>query len=484
LPGLQRGAAALGHLNLKPEPDGAVRRIPHLFGYRERIYPSIALAAAAHYLDVAPDQIWATGDEVLLPRLIGSRRQVPLGRNGETWINWLGREHTFPTYSFLDLLDGRLRGRIIKGTLVIIASSRAGTFTPLATPFSDRMTPAELQANAIDDILTNRLLREISVPMQWITLFGFAALCGALVGSRGALGSFGWTLFLSLSLWLVACWALNQNLYIPVATPLLAGLVTCGACISARQVREARELVLVRTMFGAHVGADVLKQLGNQPPELGGEVRHIAVLFSDIRGFSALAEELRDEPARLLGLLNAHFDPLVQSLQNHGAHVDNYVGDLVMALFGAPLSAGTPDTDTRNAVLAAIDFVRIVDTRNQERRALGERSIEIGIGVHSGPAVVGRIGRHDRMHYTAIGDTVVIGSRVESATRQFDTPLLVTGEVVRACRDHASTSQFQWEAVAQTTVKGRTGTVELFRCTNLPQAGDKNAMPHNDQVAA
>lgn len=481
LPALQNVAPALGHLNLRPEPDGAVRRIPHLFRYRERLYPSIALAAAAHYLDIAPRDIRARESDVSLAPPADSRRHIPLGRNGETWINWLGREHTFPTYSFLDLLDHRLRERIIKDSLVIVAMSRAGTFAPLATPFSERETPVELQANAIDDILTNRLLREIPTASQWLLLFGFALVCGALVGPRGAVGSLAWTLFLGLALWLAACWALQHDWYVPVAAPLLAGVLTCGMAVGVRQMREARELVLVRTMFGAHVGADVLRQLGNRPPELGGEVRHIAVLFSDIRGFSALAEELRDEPEELLGLLNAHFDPLVQSLQNHGAHVDNYVGDLVMALFGAPISAGSPDSDTRNAVLAAVDFVRIVDERNRERRKWGERVIEVGIGVHSGPAVVGRIGRHDRMHYTAIGDTVVIGSRVESATRQFDTPLLVTGEVVRACRDHVSTSDLQWEAVSQTTVKGRVGTVELFRCTNLSQNG---AMSKNATSAA
>jgi adenylate cyclase len=250
--------------------------------------------------------------------------------------------------------------------------------------------------------------------------------------------------------------------YWPPSAFLLAVPLACGMGVAYRQVKQARELKLVRDAFGAYVGEEVLKQMGDRMPELGGETRDIAVLFCDIRGYSALSERLRDDPAKLMSTLNAHFEPLVQALKDHGAYADNYVGDLVMALFGAPVSKGHLTADTSSAVLAALDFVRIVAERSRRQLAAGEEPIEIGIGVHCGPAVVGNLGTERKIHYTAIGDVVNIASRVESATRNYNVPLLVTEEVVRACQGHEKMANLSWEFVDETLVKGRQAPVRLY----------------------
>jgi adenylate cyclase len=206
-------------------------------------------------------------------------------------------------------------------------------------------------------------------------------------------------------------------------------------------------------------------------PSLGGEVRSIAVLFCDIRGYSALAERMRDRPEALMTELNEHFHPLVNALKQRGAYVDNYVGDLVMALFGAPAARGDLGLETRLAVRAALDFVKLVHDRNEQRVAQGLPAIEIGVGVHCGEAVVGNLGTLDRnaggkIHYTAIGDAVNLASRVESTTRKFDVPLLVTEEAMLQCRDAPADDGIElpeWEFVAETTVKGRETPVRLYR---------------------
>jgi adenylate cyclase len=252
------------------------------------------------------------------------------------------------------------------------------------------------------------------------------------------------------------------------ATPFILGAAWALTMSTAyRQVTIGRELRQVKAVFDGYVGDQILQQLGGKMPELGGGTWNIAVLFCDIEGFSSLSETMRDEPERLLSTLNDHFQPLVKALQDRGGHVDNYVGDLVMALFGAPIPADSLSIDTRNAVWAAIDFIEIIKARNKERRAAGEPTIEVGIGVHCGPAVVGNMGSQRKMHYTAIGDTVNLASRVESATRLYHTPLLVTEDVVEAFdRDIEQLDELQrleWEFVAETTVKGRLTPVRLFR---------------------
>ena len=218
----------------------------------------------------------------------------------------------------------------------------------------------------------------------------------------------------------------------------------------------------MRDAFGAYVGDEVLSLLGGRLPELGGEVRPVAVLFCDIRGFSRLAEKMDADPRALLGELNAHFAPLVESLKLHGGHTNSLAGDLVMALWGAPVSEGDLSLDVRRAVNAALECQRKVNERNARRVAAGLEPIEVGIGLHCGQAVVGNLGalngrRQGRIHYTAIGSVVNIAARVEGATRDFNTPMLVTGEVV-ACDDTRA-----WEFVAVTLLKGHSAPVRLFK---------------------
>jgi adenylate cyclase len=283
-----------------------------------------------------------------------------------------------------------------------------------------------------------------------------AALFGLLPGVLLMLLAIGGALYVALisSRYAGPTW---PHFY-PPSPIIAAALMSWALGAGFRQWRVGRELKLVQEAFGGYVGDEILKQMGGRLPEMGGEVRPVAVLFCDIRGFSAIAEKLRDDPARLLGLLNAHFEPLVEALKERGAYVDNYVGDLVMAVFGAPVSAGSLEEDTRQAVRAARAIEQLVRERNAERRAAGEDIIDVGIGVHCGPAVVGNLGTLRKMHYTAIGDTVNIASRIESETRHYPAHLLVTEDVVNCCN-----SQFLWEFVAETAVKGRAAPVRLYK---------------------
>lgn len=246
-------------------------------------------------------------------------------------------------------------------------------------------------------------------------------------------------------------------------SPLLAGALLAWITGAAwRQRVIGRELKQVRDVFGGYVGKEVLDELGGRLPEMGGETRQVAVLFCDIQGFSALAESLQNDPARVLQMLNDHFEPLVAALKTRGAYVDNYVGDLVMAVFGAPVSQGDFSRDVQAAVQSALDFDCIIEESNIERKKRGELPIEVGIGVHCGPAVVGNLGSQQKIHYTAIGDTVNIASRVESETRHYLTRLLVTEEVTVQCPD------LDWEFMAETAVKGRTAPVRLYAVKSKP----------------
>ncbi|HEY0073904.1 MAG TPA: adenylate/guanylate cyclase domain-containing protein [Abditibacteriaceae bacterium] len=472
LPELLASAPAVGYLNFHLESSGEWRRIQHVMALRNRMYPSLALAGAAHYLDAKPGDILIERGRIVLRGGDGTTRNIPINRVGETMINWAGNTR-YPFFSFNELQDGRIPVPLLKDSIVLIGSIHAGAFTPISTPFSrdnEVQTVLHLQANAIDDIINNHPLRE-APPYTAIALLGALTLIGgALMGPRGALGALAWMAFLCSLLIIGAFLALSRaNLYIPIAAPLLGGVLTCAVCVGYRQIQQSQELRMVRDQFGAYVGEEVLRQLGNKLPELGGETRDVAVLFCDIRDFTTLSENLRDEPVKLVSLLNAHFEPLVDSLKSHGAFVGNYMGDLIIAIFGAPVENSAPNVNVTRSVLAAIDFVHIIRERNAKWHAAGLPIIEVGIGIHTGLAVVGHVGSTKAIQYTAVGDTVNTCSRVENLTRKYNTPLLVTEEVVKACANQKEVAHLQWEFVDETLVKGRSTPVRLFRCSNLQE---------------
>jgi signal transduction histidine kinase/CHASE2 domain-containing sensor protein len=229
LPALQAQAPAIGHINIYPEADGALRRIPHLIRYRDAIYPSLALAAASHFLGLKPAQIVAGAGEIALPSTTSTstRDTIPFDGHGETWVNWAGGNRTFATYSYNELFDGLVKPEVFKDRIVLIGTTAAGTFEHRPTPFSPVQPAIELQANAVDDILSNRPLRALSVWMQVALLLGFSALSGVLTAPRRALGGTLWIVGLGTVLWQGASLAMGLgNVYIPVAAPLCGGLLT------------------------------------------------------------------------------------------------------------------------------------------------------------------------------------------------------------------------------------------------------------------
>jgi len=455
IPYFATAASGTGSVLLEPDADDVARTVPGWHG----LIPLPFLMARSKSPGVAD----------LADRL--QYEPVPLDYDGPPG--------TVPTSPAVEFLQEPAFATVISGKLVFIGAvyPRSTDFVP--TPYtrtgSRPMYGVEVLAQATDTLLRGAPRRSAGTPSSRLEilfavlivagLVTLAAEGGAKPGIPAALAA------LLLAAFAAASSATNPGSWLGFAWPaspfFIAISLAAGMGIARRQWIGARELRLVRESFGAYVGSAVLRELGGKLPELGGENRRIAVLFCDIRGYSALAESMQDDPRRLMNELNDHFGPLVRALQERGAYVDNYVGDLVMALFGAPIAGESFEADVENAVLAALDFVSIVEERNAVRREAGQLVIEVGIGLHCGEALVGNLGtpaqagHEGHIHYTAIGDVVNIASRVESATRNFGATLLVTEEMVAACAGRPALPAFEF--VAETKVKGRTAPVRLYR---------------------
>jgi class 3 adenylate cyclase len=191
-------------------------------------------------------------------------------------------------------------------------------------------------------------------------------------------------------------------------------------------VTSLKRAEFVKDTFGRYVTRQVLDEILNGKVQLGGELRRATVLFSDIRGFTSLSENL--PPGEVVRFLNRYLDIMVDVIIEQRGTIDKFIGDAIMASFGVPLSAGGEADDALRAVRAALGMISRLEAWNRERQAAGEQPIDIGIGLHTGDVVAGNIGSTKKMEYTVIGDTVNTSSRIEQLNKHFGTRLLVSAE--------------------------------------------------------
>ncbi len=219
-------------------------------------------------------------------------------------------------------------------------------------------------------------------------------------------------------------------------------------------VEGLRQREMLRETFGRYVSSQVAEEILSGRLELGGELRTATVLFSDIRGFTRMSEHL--SPEEVVGFLNRYLDIMVDCVFDHGGVLDKFIGDSIMAVFGAPVSKGEAE-DARAAVACAVEMSQRLDTLNAERATEDQPPIEIGIGVHTGPLVAGNIGSQKFMEYTVIGDTVNLSSRIEGMTKQLGRRILVSDTTAKLAGEG-----FDLKAIDTMEVRGREAPVRVY----------------------
>ena len=235
----------------------------------------------------------------------------------------------------------------------------------------------------------------------------------------------------------------------------IQGLDTMGALTSHfnAMVDGLKERERIRKVFGRYVATQVADEILAGRIELGGELRTATVLFTDIRGFTAMSEKMA--PNDVVGFLNIYFEHMVGCVIQNGGVLDKFIGDAIMALFGVPI-ARSPQEDARAAVQCAIEMRQALKVLNKERAVRGEAPLDIGIGIHTGDLVVGNIGTKDRAEYTVIGDAVNLASRLEGLTKTLGKPVLISEATASLLGDMDLTELGAFE------VRGREGKVTLF----------------------
>jgi adenylate cyclase len=345
----------------------------------------------------------------------------------------------------------------------VVAATASGLNDMRPTPLAAQTQGVHVITTAIANLRAGDWLREW--PARW-PLAAIAALALALAFRR-RLSPFKSAMALAagtVALLLSAYVGLRWNLYTPVGASLMLAWLGFGLFTLQAQWLERREREATVGLFGRFVDPRVVQSLvasGELSRDRKPEAREITILFSDIRGFTSLSETR--SPEQVVHLLNRYFTRQVEVIFRHGGTLDKFIGDAVMAFWNAP----TPSPGhAPSAVAAALDMVLALDAFKRELAAGDEGlgDFDIGIGLHTGPAVVGLLGSDTRMEYTAIGDAVNLASRIEGATKGV-ARVLVSGATREACRD---SGRFTFIPRGQFHVKGREQPVELFEPAHAP----------------
>lgn len=478
IPELAAAAKAIGHTYTLLDADGPVRRTAPFVRVGDRAVPSLAVAAAMAARDVDPVSVSSTEHllsvgPMQLPLFVDVIRNYsgPPTRSCRTLIAYRGPARsaddrpTFEKFSFYDLVyseeqlvagekpeidPSRLTDRI-----VIVGTSASGTYDVLLSPFAEgSMTGAEIHANVIDSLLAARSL----APASLVTGAALTLAAGLAIGLAGGLFN-TWLTGLAAIVAAVAFAWLNTAIFaggtwLPLVGPLLAVVLAFTGDLSWHYVVEGREKRQVKKLFSRYVAKDVFDRLLDDPSlaALGGVRRTMTVLFSDVRGFTAMSEQ--GTPEHVVCQLNEYFTRMVQVLFDHRGTLDKFVGDMVMALFGAPLD--DPD-HADHAVQAALAMSRALEELNVKWASEGRPTLDIGIGINTGDMVAGNIGSDTIMSYTVIGDAVNLGARLESLNKDYASRVIIS-EFTRA----ALRGRYDLRPLGTVVVKGKSKPVAIF----------------------
>ena len=398
-------------------------------------------------------------DMLSLPARVALELGYALPHADDVVLAWRGRADALPRVSFVDLYEDFDRARRIRpadeftGKLVVIGARAAGLGDLRVTPLSHAQPGAEMLATALENLKNGRSMRyaspgwpaAIGIALVFLLYFAFQRRLDARV--------IGGALVLITGLLLLASYlAVGELALLPVLGPLLAAWAFYVAAALSEYLRERQQRREAVAQFSRFVNPEVVKQLIERGGiEGAGQTRQVTLLFSDIRGFTTLSESRR--PEEVVALLNRYFSLQVDVVFRHRGSLDKFIGDCIMAIWGAPLD----DRDhARHAVACALEMA---ETLAVFKREFGEgaKDFDVGIGVHSGPAVVGLIGSEKRREYTAIGDTVNVASRIEGLTKEAKRRILVSRDTMELCGD-----EFAFEPAGSYKPKGRAQEVELF----------------------
>lgn len=439
---LSNASARIGAVNLSSDQDGVLRRIPLFARFNDQVYPTLALAMAMELLDVQGIRYEEENGTILL-ETPAETVAVPVDDQGRMLIYYHGPYGTFRYISLTNLLREMYEQRdntnslaYFRDKVVLVGASAPGLFDLRAIPRQPSFPGVEVHANVLYQLLQGHFLREMPAGKQFGYFLLLGAAFGLLIGVIAPRPLRGVLLGVSAGIAVfAAAWTLfaTDRFALPMVGPLLTLAVTFTGHYMVRYLVEERDKRTIKRTLSHYLPEGVMHQVLQKPEllKLGGDKKTCTVLFSDLAGFTAMSEKMA--PEDVVGLLNRYLTAMTHTIRDLEGTLDKYQGDAIMAIFGAPV-------DLENNALSACRTALAMQRRLAELRdqwtEQGLPAISQRIGISTGPMVIGNMGSDVLFDYTAIGDSVNLGARLESANKLYGTQILISDDTCQAARDH------------------------------------------------
>jgi adenylate cyclase len=466
IPELELGAPGVGMFVLRPDRDDVVRRVPAVVRIGNDLYPTLVLemlrvaAKEAQYGIRSVPNVENAG----IAGVAVKGHEIPTDRRGRLWVRFAHHDPSL-YISALDILSGKLDPERVRGKFILVGTSALGLRDLRTTPVESVIPGVEIHAQLLKSILLGEHLTRLNgidaLEIAVIILTGLLLIAVLPAASAVTMVS----TFVALVCALVgASWFLlaKQAFLIDSSFPVLSCTVLFMVLTFLKFMREAAQRREIRSAFSHYLAPEMVNRLADDPSQLnlGGETREMTFLFSDVHGFTSIAEEYKSDPQILTRLINRVLTTLTNRIIERRGTIDKYMGDCVMAFWNAPL------TDAEHAIHAceaALDMLSALEELNEARRAeAGDdaatvKPLKVGVGINTGDCVVGNMGSEQRYGYTVLGDAVNLASRLESQSRTYGVEIVIGESTAMAAQ--ARFALLELDLIA---VRGKSEAVRVF----------------------
>src|SRR3954471_15052568 len=440
VPVLEHAAAGRGLFTIRPERDGIIRRVPMIMQAQGQTMPSLTF----EILRVASGSgtILIKAEKAGIKSIGVKGFEIPTDHNGQLWVHYARNDASIYVPA-INVLEKNVAPDMIAGKLVLIGTSAVGLNDIKTTPVSRAMPGVEIHAQVLESALTGAVISQpiYGIFIEFTTALLFGLLVIVFAPSFGpvtlvALGAVFASALIGTSWYFYA----QHRLLIDFTYPLLSTTAIYLTLIFSSFVREQQQRKQIRSAFSRYMSPALVAQLALSPEKLvlGGEEREMTIMFSDMRGFTAISETYKSDPQGLTALMNRFLTPLTNAILDRKGTIDKYMGDAIMAFWNAPLD----DKDHQlNACEAALDMLARVDALNQAREQEAKEEgrpfipLNVGVGLNTGTCVVGNMGSDMRFDYSVFGDSVNLASRLEGQSKEYGFPIIVGSRTALAVKD-------------------------------------------------
>ena len=462
IPLLSEAAKNFGYFNALPHPaDGYIRKSPLIIEYQDSYYPSLALQMASTYLkSPLPPVIHALGEEGggSIDHIQLGNITIPTDEQGQLMINYYGREKQFPHYAISDVVMGRVPPNTFRNKIVVFGFTAAIYQDLHPTSFQQGYPGVETHATVIANILDQDFLArpDATFFVDLLMLFILALLLGIILPRTHPISGALTLIVCIAAVFGIAYYAFAaQKIWLNTIYPTLFLIVNYVAVTSYKYLTEERRKKEVKQAFQYYVAPAVVNQMLDRVEQLqlGGERKQLTALFSDIRGFTSISEHMT--PEELVQFLNEYLSAMTGIVLEYEGTVDKYMGDAIMAFYGAPLDQAD---HAARACRTALDMMTRLRELRAEWATRGLPAMDIGIGLNSGDMSVGNMGSEERFDYTIMGDNVNLASRLEGINKQYGTNVVISQFTYALIREEP----FMVRELDAVRVKGKQEPVVIY----------------------